>query len=162
VNPSCHHPACRSHRSSSGSTPSTYHPCVSRRDLLLALVAPAVLVVVALTQTIRVHEDDQTSWKGASFGMFASIESGQTRAVLAWLEASGERLPVPDTRTVELARILPTDENAADVGLELIERLGLDPGTAVRVEVRGTEVADVDGNLRVFVEPLVVVRVVAR
>jgi hypothetical protein len=122
---------------------------VSRRDRALALAMPLLLVVVAVAHQVRVRALDQSSWHGSGFGMFATYDSEQTRTVRAWLEPSGQPVPVPDTDTVLLARIVPTDSNARAVARHLADRGAVRPGERVRVEVRGVDVDDVDGDLTV-------------
>lgn len=78
-------------------------------DRVLALAAPALLIVVALVQQTLVRTRHLTPWKGGGFGMFAGVDNGRTRllrvvlqtdsgdvavdaADLAVMQASAERL----------------------------------------------------------------------
>src|SRR5690606_30496927 len=45
-----------------------------RRDLLLSLVVPALVCLVAVVHTVRVDSSDLSTWSGAGFGMFATID----------------------------------------------------------------------------------------
>jgi hypothetical protein len=111
---------------------------------------PALLVIVALVHLVRVHALDQSSWHGSGFGMFATFDSAQTRRVLAWIEPDGKSVPVDDDAdAIELARIVPTDSRARDVARALADDDLVPPGATVRVEVRGVDVQEVDGELTV-------------
>lgn len=87
-----------------------------RRDLVLALVAPVLLVCVALVQVYRVNTVDQSSWSGAGFGMFATIDNETYRLVRGYVvEPAGERrVPLPDalTRQAFELRVVPTQGRA--------------------------------------------------
>jgi hypothetical protein len=86
---------------------------LSRRDLVLVLATPVLVVAVALVQLYRADALDQSSWSGAGFGMFATYESEITRFVRVYaVTESGEtRLPVPPSaqRALVEARVVPTD-----------------------------------------------------
>lgn len=98
---------------------------------MLALVVPALLVVVALVQVGRAHVLDQSSWSGAGFGMFATYDSGLTRFVLLEVErpdGTVETVPAPAGDRTTGAEVVPT----AEALRALVE--------AVRDEVDGTVV----------------------
>jgi hypothetical protein len=79
-------------------------------------IAPALLVVVALTQIWRVHELDQSSWSGAGFGMFATIDSETFRPVRGWVvDDEGSRpvaLPAELERAAFELQVVPTEDRA--------------------------------------------------
>lgn len=86
---------------------------------VLRYAAPLLLVAVALTQAVLTQSQDMTPWKGGGFGMFASPDRSEHRAVRAYLRTPDGELPVvltaPDGATVLSdrlilrARNLPTD-----------------------------------------------------
>lgn len=84
-----------------------------RRDLLLSVVAPLLLVCVALLQVYRVNTLDQSSWSGAGFGMFATIDNETYRLIRGYVvEPAGEQrvvLPGELTRQAFEVRVVPTD-----------------------------------------------------
>ncbi len=53
----------------------------SRLDSGIAWTMPVVLIVVALHQVALAHARDLTPWKGGGFGMFASVDRLNYRAV---------------------------------------------------------------------------------
>src|SRR5680860_458262 len=61
-------------------------PEEKRRSLILALAAPAVLVCVAVLQLYLSHSYDLSAWKGGGFGMFASVDRVEHRAVRASID----------------------------------------------------------------------------
>jgi hypothetical protein len=93
-----------------------------RRRFLLAMGAPAVLVLVALLQLYLAHTQDLSPWKGGGFGMFASVDGTSHRVVRASL-VGDTTAPIdvtalmansfPDEQLVDRARTMP-DEAAMD------------------------------------------------
>lgn len=65
-----------------------------RRDLVLALIAPVLLVALATTQVFHASTRDLTPWKGGGFGMFASTDGLNYRAVHARFLTDGEPMPI--------------------------------------------------------------------
>lgn len=51
-------------------------------DTTFALIAPGLLILVALVQLVRAHAWDLQPWKGGGFGMFAVVEDRFLRAHL--------------------------------------------------------------------------------
>lgn len=61
-----------------------------------------VLVAVAAWGTWRFNEQDQPSWKGATFGMFARVDNVPTRVARAYVvDAEGEQHDVALPSTLE-------------------------------------------------------------
>lgn len=90
---------------------------MSRRSLLLALCAPAVLVAVALLQLYLAHNHDLSPWKGGGFGMFAAVDRVEHRVVRATFEGVARQpidvqavaeLSYPDKQLVDRALSMPT------------------------------------------------------
>lgn len=106
-----------------------------------AAVVPLVLLSVAALQIARVVAIDQSSWQGAGFGMFATYDFDDTRAVVAIAvgeDGSGELLPVEPIGIdrYRRARVTPTDEILREIGRRLVPTAPA--GTQrVRIEVRG-------------------------
>ena len=96
----------------------------SRRHLstrVAALIMPVVLLVVAGTQRYRSATEDQSSWSGAGFGMFATLNQerlGFFRAV-ATSPGGATSVPVP----LELARhVVELKADPVRSGLETLAR----------------------------------------
>lgn len=64
-----------------------------RREWPAWLVAPLLLVVVAVVQWWRVAEYDQSSWSGVGFGMFATFGEQGNRRVRVDVTVDGTTLP---------------------------------------------------------------------
>lgn len=84
--------------------------------LLRSLAVPALLVVVALLQIVRVDRLDQSSWSGVGFGMFATVDNETSRTVRGYQRDGDVLRPVPlppelDREAFEL-RVVPSDERA--------------------------------------------------
>jgi hypothetical protein len=103
---------------------------LSRRDLVLALAAPTLLVLVALVQVQRVAQLDQSSWSGAGFGMFATIDGDNYRSVRGYVRTPEglERVPLPRelTRQGFEVRVVPTDRRARALARAWQSELGPD------------------------------------
>lgn len=110
------------------STPTT--PPLKRRDLILAWVAPAVLVLVASTQVLIANMSDLTPWRGGGFGMFSTIDNHDLRLVrIIVTDDRGERRPLDDRELFDpdspfharavTARALPTDSTVRALGAAL-------------------------------------------
>jgi hypothetical protein len=111
-----------------------------------ALVAPALLLALALAQLTAFAAFRLSPWKGGGFGMFATNDHGGFRSVrVTELTPSGERrVPLPEEleRLVRHVREVPRAANLARLAAALRER---EPGLAtLRVEVWRTEFARAD------------------
>ena len=128
-----------------------------RSDRLRAL-APAVLLVVVALVGVRHHVvRDQSSWQGASFGMFATYDNGNSREVVVTVDRGDgpARVTLPKDLRDDAQRltIVPTEGGADALAGAVLERVeGED--TSVRVEVRRL-VLDDDGTLRAHLETIV-------
>ena len=116
---------------------------LSRRDLVLALVTPALVVAVAALQLYRADTLDQSSWSGAGFGMFATYESEITRftRVHAVTDDGETQIPVPPEagRAFVEATVVPTDGYLEALADEVIATLDDPEVDAVRVELWGID-----------------------
>ncbi len=130
----------------------------STSDRARALAPAALLVVVALMGVRNHIVRDQSSWQGASFGMFATYDNGVSRAVLASLEQDGTstRLAVPADLRDDARRlaVVPTRGAARSLAKALLDRVARSDGATVRVEVRALEL-DGAADLRVQLDPVV-------
>lgn len=94
---------------------------ISCGDRLRALAAPVLLIVIALLGAARSAILDQSSWQGASFGMFATYDNRTTRVVVVQVEEDGvvQAVPVPAELRPEADRLLvvpsqPAADSLAD------------------------------------------------
>ncbi|MGH9084246.1 MAG: hypothetical protein ACRDYW_02230 [Acidimicrobiales bacterium] len=125
-------------------------------DRVRALAMPALLVAVAALGVYRHVTLDQTSWQGASFGMFATYDSRPSRAVVIDVVADGERrrIAVPralEDDAVELT-VVPTDRGARSLARGVLAELASQGVTAVQVEVRRLVVDTEPKALRIRAE----------
>jgi hypothetical protein len=128
----------------------------SRRGDRLRALAPAVLLVaIGALGVYRSVTLDQSSWQGASFGMFATYDNRASRTLEVTIErADGtERIVLPahlqdnGTRLV----VVPTDDGAR----RLAEAVLAATPDAVRAEVVVRRVRiDGDEPLRLHLEPI--------
>jgi hypothetical protein len=121
-------------------------PSASLRAERRALVAPALLVALALGQLAAWWWTDLSPWKGGGFGMFATTDHGAFRSVrVIEVGAAGERriaLPSELDRLRRHARELPREANLRRLAEALRAR---EPGLGpLRVEVWRTEFARAD------------------
>jgi hypothetical protein len=112
-------------------------------------IAPAALLLVIALIGVRNHVvRDQSSWQGASFGMFATYDNRVSRVVIATLRQDDEvtRLAIPadlrdDARRLTVA---PTGGGARSMARAIVSRVEGD--STVRIEVRGPALEhDADG-----------------
>lgn len=54
------------------------------RDRILVVIAPLVLIGVAVNQHILASTQKLNAWKGGGFGMFATVDSATERAIFAY------------------------------------------------------------------------------
>lgn len=111
---------------------------VPRRDVALSLVAPLLLIAIAGLQVVRVQTMDQSSWSGAGFGMFATIDNETYRLVRGYtVDADGERavgLPGELREEAFELRVVPSASRAAALGQRWREKSGVE-GDEFVVEV---------------------------
>ncbi|QSQ12350.1 hypothetical protein [Myxococcus landrumensis] len=84
------------------------------RERLLAMCAPALLVLVAAVHLYLVESKGLSPWKGGGFGMFSTVDSPSARFLRVYLVegASEVQVRLPD-RMKELGydvRVLPTHD----------------------------------------------------
>lgn len=87
------------------------------RDRAAVLIAPAILVVVALVQIVRARTLDQSSWAGVGFGMFATIDNHGSRFVRGTVDPGAEsaRSAAPPASLDDEAvavRVVPNESRA--------------------------------------------------
>jgi hypothetical protein len=112
---------------------------------------------VAVLGILRSATLDQSSWQGASFGMFATYDNDTSRTVV--VTATGPdgpfRAAIPSSLDDDATRlrVVPTDAAAADLARK-VARLGLDEGV-IEVVVQVLRIRLSGGNgLRLRVEPV--------
>jgi hypothetical protein len=126
-------------------------------DRLRAL-APAVLLAAVALVGVRNHVDhDQSSWEGASFGMFATYDNHVSRLVLVTVTGpDGPFLArLPDSLEDDALRLrVAPSEGAADRLARQVAALVADDGaTRVTVELWRIAVDDAHG-FRLRFEPV--------
>jgi hypothetical protein len=89
-------------------------------------VAPAVLLAVVALLGVRNHSvRHQTSWRGASFGMFATYENDVSRVVVVVLDKGDgpTRVTLPDSLADDVLalRVVPTDAHAAELARAVLD-----------------------------------------
>ena len=106
----------------------------SRGERLAGLVAPAMLVLVALLSVWQTNVRAQSSWSGAGFGMFATIDGEATRQVRAYIKGTSRTLALPaGLERMELEiRVLPSPDRIEELGRAWASLSGL-PGHLVLV-----------------------------
>lgn len=126
---------------------------------LRAVGVPLLMVAVAALSTWRYHQHDQTSWRGASVGMFAMIDAPANRLVRgvvqpddADADAEPELYTPPKAVDEERVRALvtPTEGNLrrlADAWSPEVE-----DGRLVRVEVWATRFRSGPGSPAIRLE----------
>lgn len=121
---------------------------------------PALLVTVAALGVYRHATLDQTSWQGASFGMFATYDSRPSRAVIVRVADGTDvrqvALPTELEDDAERLRVVPTDGGAVDLARDVATALAHvgTPFDGVEVEVRGLAIQRSDDGLEVRIRRL--------
>ena len=109
-------------------------------------MAPALLVVLALSQLVLTRTAALSPWKGGGFGMFSTNDHAGFRSVRAYaLDADGERrlrIPAELGRLSRRVRHLPARSGLLSLARELIPEAG--DARAIRVEVLGARFSAAD------------------
>ena len=103
-------------------------------------VAPAALLAaIAVLGVARSVTMDQSSWQGASFGMFATYDNSTSRVVHATIHGrDGQarvQLPEDLADDAERLRVVPTDGAARRLAEDVLARVPAAKGQRVVVEV---------------------------
>jgi hypothetical protein len=87
------------------------------------LLAPALLVLVALAQITLAFALDLSPWLGGGFGMFATIESRSERHLVAFADSPGlmRELAIPERLEDAAARVraLPTRDRLRELAARI-------------------------------------------
>lgn len=107
----------------------------------LRAVAPAVLLaVIAVLGTYNHVDHDQSSWEGASFGMFSTYENHVSRVVLVTVVGPDGRVQAllpPDLRDDALRlRVAPSQGAIDRLARDVLGRVEDEGATSVEVELR--------------------------
>lgn len=117
---------------------------------------PLLLVAVALVGIYRSAGLQQSSWQGASFGMFATYDNDSSRSVIVTVTEAGRRrrvrLPEDLRDDATRLRVVPTDAAARALAAAVLDA-SVDDATGARVEVWRL-VLEGDARLSVRVEPI--------
>ena len=121
----------------------------SPRVRLVSSVAPLVLVVVALFALWQTITQDQSSWSGAGFGMFATVDGEATRQVRGHIEATGTEVALPAAleQVAFDVRVLPTNSRLIRLGELWRADVGLGSAEVLVVEVWRLDFNPVTGVL---------------
>lgn len=118
---------------------------------------PLLLVVIAAVGVYRSVTLDQSSWQGASFGMFATYDNVPSRTVVvrAIGPSGSARIAVPHDLQDDAVRlrVVPTDDRAAALARSLTGRTESAGATRIEVEVWRIALEDRDG-LHLRLEPV--------
>ncbi|MDX1509715.1 MAG: hypothetical protein R3249_00040 [Nitriliruptorales bacterium] len=119
---------------------------VERPDRAMLLVVPALLLLVASLQVARVATLDQSTWIGGGFGMFATYDYDDTRAVVAFWETPDGPIPADlvavSRQDLLRLRVVPSADNARRIASQLIYGGVVEEASLLVVEVRGRRLAD--------------------
>jgi hypothetical protein len=101
-------------------------------------VAPAVLLAIIAVVGVRNHvHRDQSSWEGASFGMFATYENHVSRLVVVTVTGPDGpfRAALPDDLQddAQRLRVVPSQAAADRLAQAVAERVRDDGATGVEV-----------------------------
>lgn len=125
------------------------------RDRMLALIVPAVLVLVVTLAVVRYHRVDQSSWQGIGFGMFATYEytPARTARVVATVDGERTEVGVPGDMRDRLERVLvaPGDDDAVELARMLLDRHG---ASALELQILGHSVRSTDDGLEISFKEL--------
>lgn len=120
---------------------------------------PILLLLIALLGVRNHVVRDQSSWQGASFGMFATYDNAVSRQVIVTVREAGDltRVAVPGDLADEARRlrVSPSAAGARSLAELIATRVGGRGGTEVTVTVWGPVVDDTGGGLRLRFEVLV-------
>lgn len=132
-------------------------PLPSTRGDRIRAIVPALALAVVAAIGVRNHVDhDQSSWEGASFGMFATYENHVWRVVEVTVTGpDGEyqaALPSDLSDDATRLKVAPSDGAAERLARNALERID-DPGeVTVRVTLYGIALRDDDGFRLRYVE----------
>jgi hypothetical protein len=120
-------------------------------DLARALV-PALLLAVIAAIGVRNHIDhDQSSWEGASFGMFATYENHVSRVVVVSVDGPDGRfqasLPSELRDDALRLRVAPSQGAIDRLADDVADLVRGDGATSVTVELRRLQLDNRDGRL---------------
>lgn len=118
--------------------------------MVLAAAVPLLAALVAIVGIVRYHERQQSSWRGASFGMFATYEAHRSRFVRVTVRHDGVETLVAVPRELERLReraaVTPLDGAAESLARRVLERTDADEAI---VQVLGHGVRTEDGHVHV-------------
>lgn len=130
-------------------------------DRIRAIAAPILLVGVAVLGVHRTMTLEQSSWQGASFGMFATYDNRASRIVRLTVDTGSgpRRALIPEDLQDDALRlrVVPTEDAAQRLARATLRRVAQGPAT-VDVEVWRIQLEAQDGTLRLRLEPLVAAR----
>lgn len=105
-------------------------------DRVRALAVPSLLVAIAALGVYRSATLDQSSWQGASFGMFATYDNGSSRTVIVTVTGPDgvARMGLPASLRDDATRLreVPTDDAAASLAARALK---FAPDDATRADV---------------------------
>ena len=121
-------------------------------DRLRAAALPVLLVIIAGVGVFRSATLDQSSWQGASFGMFARYDNSTSRVVLVTVDRPEGRVRVrlPGSLKDDAERLLvvPTEGAARALAAAVRERIDGSGARSVVVEVWRLRLRAEDDHLR--------------
>jgi hypothetical protein len=96
----------------------------ARRDRLLSLTAPAILLAIAGLQLYQVRVNELAPWKGGGFGMFSTVDGPRRRIVRAYLvDDEGDEMPLRVPKRLERlsweVRSIPTPDRVSNLAQEI-------------------------------------------
>lgn len=135
----------------------------------MQLLPVALLVLAIAAHGIRIEAHDQDPQRGSAFAMFATIDIGATRRVLATVPGDAAiSLEIPDAMKEASARVAdaPSDDSARELAKLLLEQTWVVEGRTamvggdvevdqVRVQVVGLEAEGRTLSRQVFADVVV-------
>ena len=128
-----------------------------RRLVPQMVIVPVLMVAVAALGMWRYHADHQTSWRGATAGMFARVDAPANRIAMGIVQPGddeSERFPIPPPPEAReqwhRAIVTPTAANLQELADAWAPRVP--DGRLVRVEVLATQFRSGPGGPSVRLE----------
>lgn len=130
-----------------------------RGDRLRVVALPVLLAAIAVVGVLRVAALDQSSWQGASFGMFATYDNTISRSLAVTVtgpDGTARVLLPADLRDdARRLKVVPTEAGADRLAAQVLARIADAEAVEVVVQRLSIEQPPADDGLRISVEEIV-------